>query len=172
MSTDTHNPAPQKGDVEKRLWAEIDKAHIGMIGIVDGPPQHFQPMAAFTAPEAGEVWFFTRADTDLARDASHGPRQAMFVLQSKDRETQACVGGELTVQMDREKIARWWSPMVAAWYPNGKDGPDLRLLCLKCHDARVWISDGGPVKYIWEVAKANATGKTPDVGGRADVRLN
>ena len=28
----------------------------------------------------------------------------MFVVQSKDRETQACIGGELTVEMDREKI--------------------------------------------------------------------
>ena len=31
MSTDTNNPA----EVEKRLWAEIEKAHIGMLGIVD-----------------------------------------------------------------------------------------------------------------------------------------
>lgn len=168
MSTDTHDPAA----VEKRLWAEIEKAHIGMVGIVDGPPQHFQPMTAFTVPEAGEIWFFTRAETDLARDASHGARQAMFVFQSRDRECQACVGGELTVEMDREKIDRWWSMMVAAWYPDGKDDPDLRLLRLKCHDARVWISDAGPVKYMWEVARANTTGREPALGGRADVTLN
>ena len=168
MSTDTQDPAA----VEKRLWSEIEKAHLGMIGIVDGPPQHFQPMTAFVAEEDGEVWFFTRAETDLARDASHGPRQAMFTIQAKDREFQACVAGELTVEMDREKIDRWWNPMVAAWYPQGKDDPDLRLLRLKCHDARVWISEGGPIKYAWEVAKANATHRTPDMGGRTDVTLN
>jgi general stress protein 26 len=168
MSTDPHSPA----DVEKHLWSEIDKARFGMIAIVDGPPQHFQPMTAFAEPEAGELWFFTRAETDLARDASHGAHTAMFVLQAKDRETQACVSGELTVEMDRDKIEKWWSPMLAAWYPGGKDDPDLRLLRLKCQDARVWISDSGPVKYLWEVAKANATGQTPDLGGRTDVSLN
>ncbi|MDO9335324.1 MAG: pyridoxamine 5'-phosphate oxidase family protein [Caulobacter sp.] len=168
MSTDTHDPKA----VESRLWAEIEKAHLGMLGIVDGPPQHFQPMTAFVEAEAGEIWFFTRAETDLARDASHGAKSCMFTIQSKDREFQACVGGELTVEMDRAKIAQWWSPMVAAWYPDGKDDPDLRLLRLKCHDARVWISDAGPVKYLWEVARANATGRTPAIGGRADVTLN
>jgi general stress protein 26 len=166
MSTDT----PE--GVEKRLWAEIDKAHIGMVGIVDGPPQHFQPMTAFTVPEAGEIWFFTRAETDLARDVSHGVRQAMFVVQSRDRECQACVGGELTVEMDRARIDQWWSPMVAAWRPDGKDDPDLRLLRLKCHDARVWISDAGPVKVLWEVAKATTTGRAPNLGECTDVTLN
>jgi len=168
MSTDTQDPAA----VESRLWKEIDKARTGMVGIVDGEPQHFQPMTAFTVAEDGEIWFFTRAETDLARDASHGARQAMFVVQAKDGDVQACVGGELTVEMDREKIQRWWNPIVAAWYPQGQDDPDLRLLRLKCHDARVWISDGGPLKFAWEVAKANATHTLPDMGGRADVTLN
>jgi general stress protein 26 len=168
MSADTHDQAA----VEDRLWDEIDKARIGMVGIVDGEPQHFQPMTPFAERGDGEIWFFTRAETDMARDASHGARQVMVIFQSKDSEVQACVGGEMTVEMDRAKIEKWWSPMVAAWYPEGKDDPDLRLLRVKCHDARVWISDAGPVRYVWEVAKANATGRTPDLGGRTDVTLN
>jgi len=168
MSTDTSNPA----EVEKRLWAEVDKAHIGMLGIVDGAPHHFQPMTAFCEPEAGEIWFFSRADTDLAREVSHGPRKAMLVIQSRDREAQACIGGDLTIEMDREKIAKWWSPMVSAWYPEGRDDPDLRLIRLKCQDARLWLSEAGPIRYAWEVARANMTGRQPDVGDVANVRLN
>eukprot|EP01030_Chromulinospumella_sphaerica_P019199 gene19199-19084_t len=164
--------APDPAAAEDRLWDEIDKAHIGMVGVVDGEPRHFQPMTAFTVAGDGELWFFTRAETELARDASHGARQVMFIVQSRDREFQACVGGEMTVEMDRDKIARWWSPMVAVWYPEGKDDPDLRLLRVKCHDARVWISEAGPVRVAWEVARANATHPAPDLGGRTDVRLN
>lgn len=168
MSTDIHNDK----DVAKRLWAEIGKSGLGMLAIVDGDPQHFQPMTAFADPDSGDIWFYTRAETDLARDASHGARQAMFVLQTKDRELQACISGDMTVEMDRETMARFWNPMVAAWYPAGKDDPDLRLLRLQCHEARVWISEAGPVRYLWEVAKANATGHQPDLGGRSDVSLN
>lgn len=168
MHTDTENPA----EVEKRLWHEIDRAHIGMLGIVDGEPQHLQPMTAFPVPEEGEIWFFTRAETDLARDVSRGARRAMFVVMASDKEAQACVGGELTVEMDRAKIDRWWSPMVAAWYPDGKDDPDLRLIRMKCHDARVWISDAGPVKYVWEVTRANLGHTMPNLGGRSDVSFH
>lgn len=168
MSTDTHDQAA----VEDRLWDEIDKARVGMVGIVDGDPQHFQPMTTFTERGDGEIWFFTRADTDLSRDASRGARQVMFTVQARDGDFQACIGGEMTVEMDRAKIEKWWSPMVAAWYPEGKDDHDLRLLRVKCHEARVWISDAGPVKYLWEVAKANATHTTPDLGGRTDVNFH
>lgn len=166
MSTDTHDRAA----VEKRLWHEIDKGRFGMLGIVDGPPQHFQPMTAFAEPETGEIWFFTSSDTDLARDAANG-RHAMFVVQAKDREFQACIGGRISVEQDRARVDKYWSPMVAAWFPEGKDDPSLRLLRLDCEDARVWISESGPIRYAWEVAKANATGQQPDLGGRADVNL-
>lgn len=156
---------------EKRLWSEIEKHHTGMLGIVDGEPQHFQPMTAFAEPEAGRIWFYTRTDTDMASDAAQ-PRQAMFILMSNDRELQACIAGELVQQLDREKLDRWWNAHVAAWYPEGKDDPRLTMLCMQCHDARIWLSEAGPVRYLFEVAKANASSRQPDIGGRADVTLS
>lgn len=157
--------------VERRLWAELDKQHLGMLGIVEGAQtHHFQPMTAFAEPEIGKIWFFTRKDTDLARDAEGG-RRSMLVLMSRDREMQACIAGELSARMDRERLERWWSPYVAAWFPEGKDDPHLTMLCLDCDEARVWISDAGPIRYAWETAKANIAGKQPDVGGRTDINL-
>lgn len=165
MSTDTND----REAVEKRLWGELEKQHLGMLGVVEGDPHHFQPMTPFGEPEQGKIWFFTRTDTDLARDAQD--RKAMLVLMSRDREMQACIGGRLTQRLDRERLERWWSPLVAAWFPEGKDDPHLTMLCLECDDARVWISDAGPIRYAWEAAKARATGTTPDVGGRADINI-
>lgn len=156
---------------EKRLWAEIDKKHTGMLGLVDGEPQHFQPMTAFAEPEAGRIWFYTRTDTDLAQDTT-GPRQAMFIIMGGEREIQACVAGEIVQNLDREKVEKWWNPHVAAWYPEGKDDPRLTMLCMQCHDARIWLSEVGPIRYMFEVAKANTTHQEPDIGGRTDVRLS
>jgi general stress protein 26 len=156
--------------VEDRLWSEIDNQHLGMLAVVDGEPQHFQPMMGFPEREQGLVWFFTRKDTDLARDAEE-PRRAMFILQARDRELQACISGELTARLDRERLDRFWSPHVDAWFPKGKDDPQLAMLCLACEDARVWISEAGPLRYAWEVARANTVKEQPDLGGRTDVRL-
>jgi general stress protein 26 len=64
---------------------------------------------------------------------------------------------------------RYWNAVVAAWYPDGKDDPQLTMLRLDCADAEVWISDDGPVKFAWEIAKANATHQPPDAVGRAHL---
>ncbi|MFZ4607657.1 MAG: pyridoxamine 5'-phosphate oxidase family protein [Caulobacter sp.] len=165
MSTDINDRA----DVEKRLWHEIKHSRTVMLGAHTHPLQHFQPMTAFHEPETGQVWFFTRGDTDLARSIAEG-KPAMMVVQTKD--FQACVGGELTLQHDAARIEKYWNPMVAAWYPQGKADPALTLLCLDVSDAQVWISDAGPVKVAWEVAKANATGATPDLGASRRIDLN
>lgn len=165
MSTDLTNRA----DVERRLWDEIEKHNTGMLGITGSGHHHTQPMTAFVERKSNQIWFFTRTDTDLAREIAEG-KSAMFVHQQKD--VQACIGGQLTLQHDPDRIDKYWNAVVAAWYPEGKADPHLTMLCLECDDAQVWISEGGPVKFVWEIAKANATHKIPEVGGSASVNFH
>jgi general stress protein 26 len=61
--------------------------------------------------------------------------------------------------------------VLAAWFPGGKDDPSLTLLRLDARDAELWISRGGPVRFAWEVAKANLTDSPPDVGDKAHIQL-
>jgi general stress protein 26 len=156
---------------ESRLWNEVEQTRFGMLGLADAR-QHFQPMTAFAEPDKGAIWFFTRNDTDLALAVGQGKDQAMFVVQSKDQDFQGCIGGTLTEARDQDRIDRYWNPMVAAWYPDGKDDPSLTLLRFDVSDAEVWISKGGAVRLAWEVAKANMTGTTPDVGTQKHLDLN
>ena len=161
-------------EVETRLWKHIEHNGLGMLGLVGqtaGASRHFQPMTAFAEPDRQRLWFFTRDDTDLARDVADGA-QAMFVLQAKDHNLQACIAGDLHIDRDRVRIDKYWSAIVAAWYPQGRDDPHLTLLCFDATDAQVWLSTAGPVKFGWEIAKANLTGETPDVGSRASLKLN
>ena len=167
MGTDINDQA----EVQSRLWREIEKHQIGMLGVVGGEPQHFQPMTAFAEPHDNRLWFFTYSDTDLAEAAGVMGCTAMFVFQ-RDREIYACVGGVLRVLQDRERMDRYWNAAVAAWYPDGKHDPRLTMLCLDATDAEVWITETGPIRYAWEVAKANATGSQPDVGGRTSLDLH
>ncbi|RAK56820.1 pyridoxamine 5'-phosphate oxidase family protein [Phenylobacterium deserti] len=164
MSTDVKDQAA----VEDRLWKEIEDERTVMLGVVGADAQHFQPMTAFVERETNDVWFFTYKDTDLA-EAAQGGASAMMTFQQD--KIQACVGGRLSVQHDTERMNRYWNAHVAAWYPEGKDDPRLTMLRLNCEDAQVWITDAGPVKYGWEVTRANATHTTPDLGGRADLNL-
>ncbi|MGR4863512.1 pyridoxamine 5'-phosphate oxidase family protein [Caulobacter sp. LARHSG274] len=165
MSTDPDDRAA----VEKRLWKELEDARVGMLGLID-TRQHFQPMTAFAEPEHNLIWFFTRDDTDLA-DSAKGGAEAMLVVQSRDHDFHACISGALSLARDPLRIDKYWGPVVAAWFPEGKDDPRLTLLRLDARDAELWISKGGPIRFAWEVAMANLTDTTPDLGDTAHVRL-
>src|SRR3954468_17828734 len=90
-----------QAELEVRLWKEIEKARYGMLGVVGrAPAQHFQPMTAFCERDNGQIWFFTRTDTDLAQAVTSGA-DAMFVVQAKDQGFQACIGGRLAQRLDR-----------------------------------------------------------------------
>lgn len=155
--------------VERRLWDEIERHQVGMLGLAGGVPHHTQPMTAFVERDQGQIWFFTRADTGLAREVGAGST-AMFIFQQ--RELQACIGGELTLSHDEARIAKYWNAVIAAWYPQGREDPSLTLLRLDCADAEVWISQVGPARFAWEIAKANATKHEPQLGGKANLHFH
>ena len=56
-------------EAEEEFWDHLSASNTGMLGL-DEPGYHAQPMTAFRDEEAGTIWFFTRDDTDLARDAT------------------------------------------------------------------------------------------------------
>ena len=155
--------------LEKRLWREIDDVRTVMLGLV-GASSHFQPMTAFCDEDEGRVWFYTRKDTDLVRQAGAG-REAMFNLLTKNHDFIACVSGQLCEDYDRDRIGRFWNPVAAAWFPEGKDDPALTLLRFDPADATVWVSHANPIRFGFEIAKANLTRTQPDVGGSAHVQL-
>ena len=159
-------------ELEDRLWKEIEKARYGMLGVVGRTPaKHFQPMTAFCERETGQIWFFSRSDTDLAHEVER-EAEAMFVIQAKDQGFQACVGGRLSVRFDPVRMAEYWNPVVAAWYPEGQNDPHLTMLCLEAHDAQVWLSETNPLAFGFQIVKANMTGHDPDVGESAPITLN
>lgn len=167
MGDKTLTPA----EAEKEFWDHLKKSNTGMLG-VDKPGHHSQPMTAFREEETGTIWFFTRNDTDLAREIGAGGQDGMFTYGSKDQEVWACIQGRMSLDPDRTRIDKYWNPIVAAWYPDGKDDPHLTMIRFDAGDGQVWVSKSGPVKFFYEVAKANLTKTLPDSGGVSDVNLS
>jgi general stress protein 26 len=155
-----------RADAERRLWREIERHQVGMLGLSGCDQAHFQPMTAFAEPGSDKIWFYTRIDTELARQAGPG-HAAMFVFQTKDLH--ACIGGELSIDHDDDRIAKYWNAVVAAWHPEGRDDPGLSMLRFECADAQVWLSEAGPIRFAWEIAIANARRHEPHLGRRAEL---
>ena len=157
-------------EAETEFWKSLNESSTGMLGL-NQPGYYSQPMTGFGEPETGTIWFFTRDDTDFARDVAVGGQMGMFTYQARDQKVHACLHGGLSVDNDRARIERFWNPVIAAWYPGGKDDPDLVLVRFDAEDGRVWVSDKGVLGFAYQVLKANLTRTLPDAGGVADVNL-
>jgi general stress protein 26 len=93
-------------------------------------------------------------------------------LISKDHSLHASTRGVISQVQDQSRIDRFWGPMVAAWYPDGKDDPKLVFLRMDLEEASVWLSTSNPIKMIWEVAKANRERRLPDIGRHEEIGIN
>jgi general stress protein 26 len=90
--------------------------------------------------------------------------EAMFCVMARDQEFQASIIGALAPDHDPAKIRAYWNPIVSAWFPDGQDDPELTLLRLTPIDAQVWITRGGPLRFAFEIARANLTHTEPRLG--------
>ena len=110
----------------------------------DSNPDGAVPMTAQLDEDAsGAIWFFTSRKNDLAVG---GPATAMFA--SKDNQLFARFKGVLSEETSRERLDKEWSPMIEAWFPGGKEDPNLLLLRMDLGGAELWNSDLGFVDNV------------------------
>ncbi|MEO0062984.1 MAG: hypothetical protein RLZZ08_1544, partial [Pseudomonadota bacterium] len=88
-------------------------------------------------------WFFTSRSNDLARG---GPATATFA--AKDHQTFARFDGILVEETSRDRLDKEWSSMIEAWFPGGKNDPQLLLLRMELGQAEIWNSDLGMVDNV------------------------
>lgn len=150
-------------DPREALKDGLEKVRAGMLG-VQGSAQHMQPMTHFADWPQNRLWFLTSKDTDLVRSLTPGAR-AHFCVMDEKHGFDACLAGHLTEDLNRAKLEEYWSPVAAAWFKGGKEDPMLTMLRLDLVDAALWGSTGNPVKFGFEVLKANLSkDETPDLG--------
>jgi general stress protein 26 len=129
-------------DLKAKFWKALKSDRtifIGLAGVDDGLGQ---PMTAQTEGDhdQGPIWFFAGKDNDLV-DATGGRHAATAHFASKDHGLFATIQGELIADNDRAVIDRLWNRFVAAWYPGGKDDPNLQLLRFEPAQAQIWLNE-------------------------------
>jgi general stress protein 26 len=153
---------------QRQLLEEIKGARCVMLGS-PVPDAHMQPMAPQVDEDAGVIYFYSDNTSELGQAIMARP--ASVHLCHIDKDYQACVKGMLTPHNDAAIIEKFWNPVVEAWYPGGKTDPKMLMLKFEPKDAAVWASDKSTIGFLYEVAKANLTGTTPDMGKTKEFGL-
>lgn len=131
----------KQADLEAKFWKALKSDRTAMLGLTGVDDGRCQPMTAqIEGDDHGPIWFFTAKDTDLVKDMGPSHR-GVINFAAKGHDLFAAVTGRLTADNDRTVIDRLWNPFVAAWYPGGKDDPNLQLLRFDADSAQIWLNE-------------------------------
>lgn len=148
-------------DEQQTFWKRLDGINAGMLGTRDR--LKLVPMSHYADPDENALWFITAEGTDIVAEVKQGPKPALHIIGDAGGKLWAQIEGQLELSADREKLDEIWSRVAAAWFDEGKQDPDLRLLKFSLAQADVWSTSGG-LGFLFQIAKANLTGDEPDIG--------
>ncbi|MBG6237655.1 general stress protein 26 [Mycetocola sp. CAN_C7] len=153
----------------KTIAALIKAARIALVTTVTATGHlHSRPLAVQETDFDGDLWFFTQ-DPSSKVDDIRGHDQVNAAFESG--KGYLSIAGRATVVHDREKVDELWTPMVEAWFPDGKDDPTVALIRVDAESAEYWASTEPGVVTAFKIAKAVVTRSEPDVGENKSVDL-
>ena len=124
--------------VQETFWKAFASSPFIMMRL-QGASGHAEPMTAMLDKSAHHtIWFYARRDN---RIASGGP--AMGQVMTKGHDVFACLSGSIVEEADAARRKDMWNNAVEAWFPDGKDDPDVVLLRFDIADGEVWTSEFG-----------------------------
>lgn len=160
MHYDQGSPA----DLKEKFWRAITHSSLVMLQL-DVDQDSAAPMTAQLDKTANSaIWFFTNRN---GRFAAMGSATATF--QSKGHDVFCRFSGVLSEETNRERLDKQWSSFVKAWFPDGKDDPDLLMMRMDLGDASIWAGELGVFNTARMMLGMDMTDKIK--GGHAEVNL-
>lgn len=81
------------------------------------------------------------------------------------------ITGQATVVQDRAKKDELWNPIVKAYFPEGKEDPDLALIKVKPEAAHYWDTVYGKMVTWLKMATSAVIGNRADVGVEGKLKV-
>ncbi|MEO8176513.1 MAG: pyridoxamine 5'-phosphate oxidase family protein [Sphingomicrobium sp.] len=139
---DDHSKQDELAD---KFWKELGSSPFVMLGLAGVDDRFTRPMTAQVDGDgdgdgedgARQIWFFAAKSEDLVKGLAKSSR-AIATFAAKGHGLFASIHGKLVLDHDRAVIERLWNPMIASWYKDGKDDPDLALIRFDADRADVW----------------------------------
>lgn len=139
-----------------RLMKKIDIAML----TTTGPNGYLvsRPLSTQAAEFDGErVWFFTEADSPKTAEIRRHPK-VNLAYASKDKNTYLSAAGDARVVRDQARIDLYWNDAMKAFFPNGKDDPNLTLVEVRLRTVEYWDGPGSWLGKATAFVIARVTG--------------
>ena len=151
-------------ELKRKFWHAMTQSSLVMLQLY-GDEDSAAPMTAQLDKDANSaIWFFTGRNS---RFAEMGPATATF--QSRGHDVFCRFSGVLSEETSRERLDKQWSNFVEAWFPGGKDDPNLLMMRMDLGEASIWAGELGVINTAKMMLGIDVSNKIK--GGYAEVTL-
>ena len=160
----------QKNKQLEKVRDLIEGIRIAMLTTVDEQSNLVsRPMAALQIDEDGTIWFFTKRTSPKVDQIDNNEHRVNLSFADVSNVNYVSVSGTAQELDDRAKIDELWNPQAKAWFPKGKDDPELILLKVHINMAEYWDSNDSMMVRLLQQATAVITGNPPKMGENEKV---
>jgi len=166
MSKADSNQAIGRDEGINKLRELIKGINIAMLTTYDGNMIHSRPMATQDVEFDGDLWFFTGKDSAKVDEIKRNP-DVNVTYSSKSRigeDSYVSVSGRASVVYDKEIIDKNWSEYLRAYFPQGKEDPNLTCIKVEAHRAEYWDYPSGSIARMIHFVKGVVTGEPAKPG--------
>ena len=132
---------------------------------------HSRPMATQQLEFDGDLWFLTSISSSKIDEVQQHHAVNLAYADASD-DKYVSVAGTAEILRDRAKLDELWSPFHTAWFPKGKEDPDIALIRVTVESAEYWNVPESKMVQVIGFAKAALTGKRYHPGEHGEVDLN
>lgn len=149
---------------KEKLWSLVKPIKTGMLTTWNGTFVHSRPMQHVNkAFENGSLYYFTSATHGKAQEIARY-NQVSISYADVTNESYVSLSGTAEIIRDRALMDEFWNMFVEAWFPEGKNDPDLALLKFDAHLAEYWDAPSSTMVQLFHLAKAKITDTPPQMG--------
>lgn len=119
-----------------------------------------RPMVIADPMEDGDLIFITSGEAPKTKEAVEHP-QVNVTMQSSNKFLS--LSGIASVSYDKAKIEQVWKPAWKAWFPKGKEDPEIRLIRVTAQSGEYWDMSGvNKMSFVFRAGKALLQGEKLD----------
>ncbi|ADB36820.1 pyridoxamine 5'-phosphate oxidase family protein [Spirosoma linguale] len=161
---------PQTNKKLEKVADLIGDIRIAMMTTVDEQDNLVsRPMAALQVDEDGTIWFFTQRTSPKVDQIDNNNNRVNLSFADVGDASYVSISGTAEELDDRAKVDELWNPQAKAWFPKGKDDPELILLKVNTHMAEYWSASSSTMVRLVQQATAAVTGNPPKMGENEKV---
>jgi general stress protein 26 len=129
-----------------------------------------RPMTTMQQQYAGDLWFFAKADSAAVAAIRMHPEVSLS-YGNAERADFVAVAGPARIERDVPQKKRLWSTAVQAYFPEGAESETVVLIQVVPDHGEYWDSNDNKLVQLFSMARAVATGTTPDMGEHQVVEM-